>query len=197
MLLMAEVFSKVNETSDVQVFPWSRAYQLAISKPNVLIYSLKRSASRESQFVWGGCLANDDLYVWGVKGHLDKPLASFEELRTYSLVVIRDSYTEQYIRPMNFPNIYIRSNQDNNVAMLFSNKVDSIIASEQDIISRSEKLNFDNSQLVKLMKVDELSSKLYFAFSLGTEQHIVDKYQQAFEQIQQRKYSITGYRSCE
>src|SRR3990167_4825058 len=38
----------------VRLYPWARAYDMALKEPNVLIFLIARTPVRESQFKWAG-----------------------------------------------------------------------------------------------------------------------------------------------
>ena len=41
-----------NLNTEIEVFPWARAYQIALSIPNVILFSVARTEQREDKFLW-------------------------------------------------------------------------------------------------------------------------------------------------
>src|ERR1035437_4785529 len=38
----------------ISLYPWARAYDMALKEPNVLIFLIARTPAREQQFKWAG-----------------------------------------------------------------------------------------------------------------------------------------------
>lgn len=50
----------------IRILPWPRAYKMALSTPNTLIYTILRTQARESDFYWIGPLfPSDQFYLFG------------------------------------------------------------------------------------------------------------------------------------
>ena len=52
--LFKEIKSRHNDSSPIELLPWSEAYKAAHREPNVVIFSMERTAERESLFSWVG-----------------------------------------------------------------------------------------------------------------------------------------------
>ena len=48
------LLNEVNVDTDINVYPWARAYSMALTYPNVLIFSISRVPEREHLFHWIG-----------------------------------------------------------------------------------------------------------------------------------------------
>lgn len=51
------ILAAANIDATIEIYPWARAYKMARSKPNTLIYSLAKTADREPLFHWIGTVA--------------------------------------------------------------------------------------------------------------------------------------------
>ena len=52
-----------NQTrADIAFLPWARAYNLAVNKQNVLLYSTTRTEAREKLFKWVGPILKSSLF---------------------------------------------------------------------------------------------------------------------------------------
>ena len=47
--IVLELLKNIDKNTVIEVFPWARAYKIATSQPNVLIYSIRRSPEREKK----------------------------------------------------------------------------------------------------------------------------------------------------
>lgn len=52
--LVKAVQQQVGDTTSIEVFPWARAYAIAVSSANVAVYDTIRTADRENKFKWVG-----------------------------------------------------------------------------------------------------------------------------------------------
>ncbi len=56
--IVREVFARAGLEADISVLPWARAYKMATSEPDVVIFSIGRTSGRESLFRWIGPIAD-------------------------------------------------------------------------------------------------------------------------------------------
>ncbi len=169
------------EDIDIQVFPWARAYHIATHQPNVLIFSIARSKSREDNFIWGKALLDEPLYFWALKSGKNLDFYNLNENDVFA--ASRSSIGLEYLMKNKMNNISVVNTKTQNLLLLYKKRVDFIISGELSIKHRVEELNFDGSKLVKVPSQVNMSQKLYFAFSLGTEPEIIEKYQKAYERL--------------
>ncbi|MGP9800435.1 substrate-binding periplasmic protein [Rheinheimera sp. NSM] len=52
--LVKAIQQQVGDTTSIEVFPWARAYAIAVSSANVAVYDTIRTADRENKFKWVG-----------------------------------------------------------------------------------------------------------------------------------------------
>jgi len=52
--LVKHILDSLDIQYTLNAYPWARSYQLAQSKPNVLIYTINRTPHREQSFHWIG-----------------------------------------------------------------------------------------------------------------------------------------------
>jgi len=177
------LFEITQDQAKIQVMPWARAYEVALHRPNILIYSMAHTLIRDNKFHWIGALKDERLYFWGLKKHYTKNNYQVSELKNYKIAVSRNSNAAQYLFSQNFSNIYQLSNERQNMNMLFIDRVDLILATQITIETRAKNLGYDFKDLQKLNEVAALNNKLSIAFSLGTSPALVKKYKTAFQQL--------------
>ena len=163
--------SKIN--TNIQVLPWARAYKLALTRPNTLIFSLSRSKLRENKFIWGGKLLREEIYFWRLKSKPENIIKVLNDIKDFNLSVTRYSNPALFMQEHNFKNIALVDDSDQNVKMLASGHVDFIIGTALDYKYRANKLGIDFNQFEPVIKIDELSNDLYFAFSQGTDPDLI------------------------
>lgn len=179
--IMNALSELAEEDIDIQIFPWARAYHIATHQPNVIIFSIARSKSREDSFIWGETLLDEPLYFWTLKS--DKNLDSYNMNGNDVFAASRNSIGLEYLTKNKMLNISVVNTKTQNLLLLYKKRVDFIISGELSIKHRVEDLNLDGSMLIKVPSQMNMSQKLYFAFSLGTEPSIIEKYKNAYESL--------------
>lgn len=177
------LFEVTGDRPDISAMPWPRAYGLAQKAQNVMIYSLSFSESRDQIFHWVGTLQKEQGFIWGLKKDFSKPFSHIDEARDYWLTTTQNSNPHMFLKRLNFKKLNLVSNPEQNVAMLFRNRTQLVIGAEVPFRYIATINGYDFSQVVKLYKVDELSTDLKLAFGPKTDEAIVKQYQQAFEQL--------------
>jgi len=177
------LFKITQDQANIQVMPWARAYEVALHRPNILIYSIAHTLIRDDKFHWIGALKDERLYFWGLKKHYTKNNYQVSELKNYKIAVSRNSNAAQYLIAQDFSNIYQLSNERQNMDMLFIDRVDLILATQITIETRAKNLGYDFIDLQRLNEVAALNNKLSIAFSLGTSPALIKKYKAAFKQL--------------
>ena len=178
------LFEQLEETVDIDVMSWARAYQIALTQPNVMIFSIAQTPERLAKFKWIGNLIEEKLYFWALKSRFSESVNDIEQLKQYSIAASRRSNVAEYLDEKGFPNVHILIKEAQNMQMLFNGRVDMLVATELTVRTRAKRLNFNFDQLMKLNEVTELNNNLSIAFSLTTEDEVVEKYRSAYQTLQ-------------
>jgi len=180
------LFKQTDHTANIIVMPWARAYEVAKKEPNVMIFSIARTPSRNELFQWVGKLTEERLYFWGLKTNFVEPIDDIDKLKDYKIGASRFSNAAQYLIDNKFYNIYQLIKEDQNMQMLYKKRVDLIVATEMTLQTRSKKLglNFEKMRIIK--EVNELNNDLSLAFNLNSDAKLVHQFQQAFQTIKEQ-----------
>lgn len=177
------LFKQANSKAFIEVMPWARAYQVAKTDKNTMIFSIAHTAERDKQFNWIGSLFKERLYFWGLKSKFPSPIEAAALLKGYRIAASRNSSSAQYLAADKFFNIYYSINEDQNIQMLFRNRIDLLIETELTVKNRATRLGLNFDDMVKIMEVDELHNQLSIAMNLTSDRLIVEHFQQAFNDI--------------
>ena len=180
------LFKQANSQAKIKVMPWARAFEVARSTPNVMIYSIAHTQSRDKQFKWVGSLKEERLFFWGLKSQFPLPIENTNTLKSYKVAASRLSNVANYLHDKNFQHIYELIKEDQNMLMLYRNRVDLIVATELTLRNRAEKLDLDFNKIIKIQEVKELNNDLSIAFNNKTNSEVVAHFQQAFKTLKHK-----------
>ncbi len=168
---------------DIKLYPWARAYDLALKQPNVLIYLIARTPEREGRFKWVGEMLRLDFDFYRLKTRKDVQVQRLSDARDYKIGVTRDDFRQQFLSRQGFGKLLLESQSVDNFRQLLSQRVDLVVMTETDVLSYCKQLNVDCGQVERIYRLDELSNALYAAFSLNTPDETVERVRRGFEKV--------------
>ena len=183
--VIKEIFKLTKDKAHISVMPWARAYKIAQSEENVLIYSIARTKLREKNFNWIGSLLSENYYFWGLKERFNKAQYSIIELRQLNVATIRNTNRHEYLINSNFTNIHELIYEEQQLNMLHEHRTELILEAELTLFEIARKQKFDTNTMKKIAEIEELSAELSIAFSNNSKPQLVKKYKEAFNQLRQ------------
>lgn len=100
--IVAELLKRANIQSPTEVLPWARAFRIASTEPNVIIFSITRSEERENQFHWLLKLHTLNHSFYALKGRPELDVSSTEDLLSRSVVAVTNSYEANALKEFGF-----------------------------------------------------------------------------------------------
>lgn len=187
--IVKEVFRRADIHADFRVYPWKRAYEIALRQPDTLIYSIGRNPDRENRFKWVGVIAPVNIYFYKLAHRDDIAVETVADAGKYRIGAVRDDYTTQYLERQGLSDaLDISNSYVLNVRMLLGGRVDLICVDEltlADHIRREaaggRKASMDGVE--KTLFIEDLSTGMYMAFSLGTPDATVERCRTALAEM--------------
>ncbi len=166
----------------VHLYPWARAYDMALKEPQVLIFLIARTAAREQQFHWAGEIMQIQYHLYRLKR---RPLevTDLASARAYTIGVMRDDVRQQYLRSRGFDKLVVSAQPLDNFRKLLSGQVDLVPLTADDATMLCKETGFDCADLQRVLTLDEASTGLYMAYSRQTPLEVVQRTRQAFEKL--------------
>lgn len=130
--LVQQAIKAANLEAEIELFPWARAFQMAKTMPNVVIFSMARTEKRESDFVWLYKL-QPLIYRFysSAQRNYDQQLI-LDNLQDIVTATVRGSYEEATVKQLGFDhkkNLIITNDYDSMWALLDQGTVDVVYAS--------------------------------------------------------------------
>lgn len=160
----------------LEIYPWSRAYRTALNNDNGALISTARTKYREPLFHWVGPFLSTStgVYLYSLAKHDIGTIKQVEELSKYSIGTVRDDVFGNKLLIWGVPEENIISFADNDTAhqMLFSGKVDLVIASQNTILDSASKYGYTSVDVVKNYYIPA-SSGNYLAINKAVPKELV------------------------
>lgn len=141
----------------IELMPWARAYQIASSEPNVLIYSIYKTSQRGPLFTWYCPLSHSPpIYLYRLATRTDIQLNDIEGAKSYLIGVMRNDSIHQMLNQLGFRNeqhLSVSANDDVNLRLLLAGRVD-LMPQEKNAMHR--RLASQNQTEDKVAQVMEL-----------------------------------------
>jgi polar amino acid transport system substrate-binding protein len=165
------------------LYPWARAYDMALQQPNVLIYLIARTPEREPLFKWLGEVTRIEYHVYKLRGQPDIQVRTLADAKHYSIGVLRDDVRHQYLQAEGFTKLVIAAHNRDNFRRLLNRQVQLVPMPERDAMLLSAEAGVDYASLERVYTLDALSSGLYMAYSRATADEIVTRSRAAFDSL--------------
>ncbi|UZJ58779.1 transporter substrate-binding domain-containing protein [Pseudomonas sp. KU26590] len=182
------VLKEVNVQASIQSMPWARAYDLALHTPNVLIYSITRTAERERLFKWVGTIASSRWFLYSSASH-PVSLLNLDDARDWQTATVNEDVGEQYLMARKFVighQLQSSNRYEFNYQKLQTGHVDLWISDELNAYYLARQVGDDPTRtLVQSLRIKELEEAGGFnmAFSVGTPDATVQLFQKGLQTL--------------
>lgn len=183
--LLREILAEANLDATITLFPWTRAYQLATTRPNTIIYSTARTPEREHMFFWIGPISARQIYLYKLRTRKDIHVTSLSDAARYRLGMVRDMASNQIILNSGLFStklIDLAPSQESNMRKLLVQRVDLIVSLDWSAAFVSKSLGHSPSELEQLLLVDSVHP-LYFAMNIDSDPALVQRLTKAFDKV--------------
>lgn len=171
------------ELGNIEFFPWRRALQIATNEKNTLFFSLSRTATREKQFNWIAEVSPYQQAIFSLSNnnkHIsDQLLSSWDELvHSHRILAIQSgSQLQSYVSNnlgMLDEQLYPVPHYFIAIKMLFAGRIDFLPLTEflaKGTLCRS---GYPSERLRHNFTVNEFAKPLWAAFSLETDNKVIN-----------------------
>ena len=179
--VVREILRRLNLPTNIQVLTWARGYQLALSQPNVVLFSTARTKEREDLFHWVGPIYKVSFGFYARKG-LGPYLTSLADAKKVgAIATYKDDVREQLLKSQGFTNLDSSKSPASNLKKLLAGRVDLWLYSNLGVpsVARQIGITADDVELVLPFK----DYYAYIAFSKGTPQAVAKKWQTTLDDL--------------
>jgi polar amino acid transport system substrate-binding protein len=184
-----DILAKSQLNYKINAYPWARSYQIAMSQPNTLIYSIIKSPERSPYFHWF-CPIFQSSSVFAFKLSSNPTIInSISSLQQTLVGTARLGINHELLQKHNFElgrNLDISATEDINLKKLINGRVDAVVQSLETLRYRLDKLGFNDIKITQGVAIDSGKPTIHcMALNVNSDPVIVGKIKQAFQQYQQ------------
>ncbi|WP_339725499.1 transporter substrate-binding domain-containing protein [uncultured Paraglaciecola sp.] len=182
--IVKSLLSESGLTPTINMYPWARAYEKAISEPNTLIYSIAKSDKRNKLFHWLLPVAHYKLGLVALSARQDLHHTPLKELENFSLAVQRNDISHQWAIENGLEEgkqLIICSDIGCSWKLLVNKKVDFIVESPELIAGMLAQYKLPTNAAKYVTAIPELAITGYLAANINIENSILEKLQSAIK----------------
>ncbi len=184
--LVKAILQQAGIVAGIEMYPWARAYRMALQQPDTLIYNIARTAEREPLFHWIGPVAAYRLGFVTLAHRHDIQLASVADAKQYRIAVQRHDIAETYLKAHGFNQpgqLMLAADIVESWQLLLNDKVDLIIDDPMALVAMATHLQVKPAHVKFVFAIDALEQQTYLAASKATSTEIISALQQAHRQV--------------
>lgn len=167
----------------IVVVPWARAYSTVVNTPNTLIYTIARTAARDSEFVWVGPLLPRTVWVYGRAG-LATRVREARHLAQLRIGVVRDDASGPDLLAAGVPaSALVEDSSNASVLRMYKRAmVDAVVDTEVGMAWNLRSAAMPANSATRLVKLSD-GGAYYFAFNRQSDPQLVRSLQHAFDKV--------------
>tara|TARA_R110002126_G_scaffold10245_81_gene46799 strand:- start:1704 stop:2474 length:771 start_codon:yes stop_codon:yes gene_type:complete len=184
--LVKAILQQADLTASIDVYPWARAYKMALQQPNTLIYNIARTPERETLFQWIGPVAAYRLGFVKLAHRQDIQLKTLADAQRYSIAVQRHDVAETFLKANGFDQsdqLVQAADIIDSWQLLLNGKVDLIIDDPMALAAMASHFNIKPEYVAFEFAIAPLQQQTYLAASKATSAEVITTLQQAHSQI--------------
>lgn len=169
--------------AEFTIYPWARAFNIAHSEPNTLIYNMARTPAREKQFHWIGTVAEYQFAFVKLARRTDISIQSIAQAKEYSIAVQRDDVASDWLQTEGFTeqqHKVMTSDIAGSWDLLIKGKVDLIVEDPQLFATMQQKLGLEDGIVVVAYPISALNQKTWLAANIDSSDDLVRRLKVAY-----------------
>ena len=179
--IVKEIQRRVGSHDKIQVYPWARAYKMALEDENVILFGMTYTKVREDKFKWVGPLATKRDILVAQKGSGIKVKDLEDAKKVKRIGTLRDDTRGRLLERHGFNNLEPVSDEQLNAKKLALGRIDLWAYKIPGLRTVCDLAGVDYTQFEEVYHLREID--LMIAFSKKTSDSIVQKWRTAFNQM--------------
>lgn len=175
-----KVFAELDFFPSIKIYPWARAYNIALKQPSMLIFSMARTPEREDKFHWIGEIVDFNVFLFKAKGRENLNINNLDDLKGYKIGALHKDVKGEYLLKKGVK-ITTLNNEEIGIKMVLNRRIDLLPTDIVSMKHRLKKNGLPDDALEPVFHLKEISKPLYMAFSKDTPIEIVEAFRSAYK----------------
>lgn len=174
-------------TPQYEVYPWARAFRIAESTPNVLIYNMARTPEREQHFEWIGIVGSYKFGFLKMAKRKDIQVQQLQDVHRYVVGAQRDDFSAEWLRTVaKQPAAQLQLQPDvvETWRLLVNGKLDLMIDDPSAIDDMLSKHQLQPTDIKFVLFIPELEQQTWIALKKGSDPKLVQRLREAYQQVE-------------
>lgn len=163
-----DILQKAQLSANIEIYPWARAYNKAVTGPNTLIYSIAKTEVREPLFYWLLPVTQYKLGWVSLRQRTDININKSDDAKQYRIVVQRDDIAHLWLLKNGFiegQHFITCSDIDCSWQLLINKNVDLLIETPDFIEDMLQHFNLPTDSARYISSIPDLEIIGYLAAS--------------------------------
>jgi polar amino acid transport system substrate-binding protein len=179
--IVKEIQKRVGSQEQIQVYPWARAYKMALEEENVILFGMTYTKVRKDKFKWVGPLATKRDILVAKKGSGIKIKDLADAKKAKRIGTLRDDTRGRLLERNGFNNLEPVSDEQLNAKKLALGRIDLWAYKIPGLRTVCDLAGVDYTEFEEVYHLREID--LMIAFSKKTSDSIVQKWRDAFNEM--------------
>lgn len=180
--VVREIQKRVGNNDPIEVVPWARGYDDALSNPNTILFSMSRTKERNHLFDWVGPVSEITFGFWALADST-LTISSLDDAKKVGAIgVYQNDVRDLYLTEAGFTNLERTTDQVQSYKKLLSGRIDLYAESAAGIEGDAARAGATPGQVKMLYPF--LTTQLFIAISKGTPPEVTQVWREAFAQMQ-------------
>ena len=185
--VVAELLQQAGLSASFEVYPWARAFKIAATTPDVLIYNMARTPEREAQFEWIGIVTRYKFGFLKLSRRDDIQVSQLADIQHYVVGAQREDFSAEWLRDtakQPAQKLELQPDVLETWRLLVNGKLDLMIDDPQAIDDMLHQHQLERSDIEFVLFPPELEQQTWIALKKGSSPALVQRLRLAYQRIQ-------------
>jgi polar amino acid transport system substrate-binding protein len=191
--IVREICARQGINDNIHLISWDNAYKVALSNPNVVLFSAERTHKREKLFHWVGPVGKNSAIFYAKKGSVIRLNNIADARKVAAIGTTSNWFTEQDLKSRGFTNLVSSRLPTDNVRKLMRGEVQLSVFTDITVPQIVKNAGYSMDDLEPVYTLS--STYFYIAVSLGTPPETVKRWQSTLDEMKKDGTFEKIYRS--
>ncbi|MFH0966800.1 MAG: transporter substrate-binding domain-containing protein [Methanobacteriota archaeon] len=179
--VVREIARRTGYDPEIHLGPWSKGYNIVLSKQGTALFSTVRSHQRDNMFKWVGPIATLEYSFYGMEGNT-QDIHNLDDVRRAGLIaVVENDARHQVLLSSGITNLLVLPDDRSCIAALSEGKAALWFGTKETYSQGAIQIGDDMSRIRQVWSYQTVG--LYIAFNINTPKSMISKWQLALDSM--------------